>query len=457
MQNNANAPKLQRVVRFDNLPLNQTYFTEEGYLMDHPIVTTVGIFEYLNEDGSIRKELRLPEEVFSEKSLASYKGKPVIITHDAGVVNKDNVNSEHIGTILSKGYKDGESVRAEIVIHETDKLRACGLRELSLGYNLTLDETPGEWNGQHYDAIQRNIEINHLALVGSARAGETARLNIDGKSKSEGGTTMKKKTRLDSDTMAPDALAEAIEKYKSRRNARSGAADNSEGEDKPVDAPATPIAANDNEGGDAEPTTTDKVQMVKDRRDRRDSDGDPEDLDKAMGVIAQQDEDIDSLLGIIEEMTAKQDFDSADDGSDDDTNADGDDDNSDCDNNDGDESKSANLNMDSVDKLVSQKLALCRLGDALRMDGIEGMSIPEAKKAIIRKVKPSIRLDGKSNSYIDAMFDIVKSSVTEKKSTDGQRAQMFNADGRSKVQPMGESSASQARARMIERQNGGNK
>ena len=103
MQSNPQAPKLQRVVRFDNLPLNQTYFTEEGYLMDHPIVTTVGIFEYVNPDGSIRKELRLPEEVFSEKSLASYKGKPVIITHDAGVVDKDNVAEEHIGTILSKG------------------------------------------------------------------------------------------------------------------------------------------------------------------------------------------------------------------------------------------------------------------------------------------------------------------------------------------------------------------
>lgn len=453
MQSNPQAPKLQRVVRFDNLPLNQTYFTEEGYLMDHPIVTTVGIFEYVNPDGSIRKELRLPEEVFSEKSLASYKGKPVIITHDAGVVDKDNVAEEHIGTILSKGYKDGDSVRAEIVIHETDKMKACGLRELSLGYNLTLDETPGEWNGQHYDAIQRNIEINHLALVGSARAGETARLNIDGKSKLTGGTRMIKK-RLDSEAMDTDKLAEAIDAFKARKNARSGAADNEGDTDTPVEAPVTPDAV-DNEGGEAEPTAIDKVQMVKDRRDRRDSEGDPEDVQSAMGVIAQQDEDIDTLLEVIEGMKAQQDFDSAD--TDEETNAD--EDNEDCgtENTDGDNGKSENLNMDSVDRLVSQKLALCRLGDTLRMDGIEGMSIPEAKKAIIKKVKPTIRLDGKSGAYIDAMFDIVKSSIEEGKSTDRQRGQMFNADARSKVQPIGESSASKARARMIERQNGGNK
>ena len=70
-----------KVQRFDSLPLDATYFTDEGYLVDHPIVTSVGIFVYHNPDGSERRELRLPEEVFAEKSLASYKGKPIIVTH----------------------------------------------------------------------------------------------------------------------------------------------------------------------------------------------------------------------------------------------------------------------------------------------------------------------------------------------------------------------------------------
>lgn len=71
----------ERVQRFDSLPLDATYFTDEGYLVDHPIVTSVGIFVYHNPDGSERRELRLPEEVFAEKSLASYKGKPIIISY----------------------------------------------------------------------------------------------------------------------------------------------------------------------------------------------------------------------------------------------------------------------------------------------------------------------------------------------------------------------------------------
>ena len=47
-------------------------------MIDHPILTRVGIFEYRRPDGSIRRELRLPEEVFAPESLASYKGKRVI-------------------------------------------------------------------------------------------------------------------------------------------------------------------------------------------------------------------------------------------------------------------------------------------------------------------------------------------------------------------------------------------
>ena len=103
-------PTLTRVVRLDSFPVATTYYTEEGYLKDRPILTSTGIFEYRNPDGSIRRELRLPEEVFAEESLKSYKGKPIIITHDAGLVTKDNVSKYQIGTILTDGYRSGDDV-----------------------------------------------------------------------------------------------------------------------------------------------------------------------------------------------------------------------------------------------------------------------------------------------------------------------------------------------------------
>ena len=83
--------------RFDSIPLSDTYFTPEGYLIDNPILTRVGIFEYHNPDGTIRRELRLPEEVFAAESLASYKGKPVNLTHEAGHVDVEQQLDVELG------------------------------------------------------------------------------------------------------------------------------------------------------------------------------------------------------------------------------------------------------------------------------------------------------------------------------------------------------------------------
>lgn len=453
-------PVLRKVLRLDSIKLDETYFTEEGYLIDHPIVTSCGIFEYTNPDGTIRRELRLPENVFAQKSLDSYEGKPIIITHDAGVVDKNNVDKETIGTILSKGYQDGDNVRAKIVIHDTDEMRACGLRELSLGYNLTLDETPGVWNGQPYDAIQKDIEINHLALVANARAGEKARLNIDGqeqKTTLKGGKSMSVKTkRKDGGSMTPEDFAAAVEAFKARKAARSAAAAGDEGAAAPATpakdsevAPATPAA----EPATKEQTVDEKVQMVKDRRDRRDQEEDPATPEAAMGVIAQQDEDIETLLGVIEALKAKEDFESA--ANDGEENADEEEEEK----MDGDEGQSKSLNADSVDAMFRTRLELVRIGDRLNLDGIENMKIMDAKKAIIKKVNPQMRLDGKSTAYINAAFDLAKETLNTRKDTNYQRSQMFNYDGaKAPRNDVGESAAERARAKMIERtQNGGKK
>ena len=76
------------------------------------------------------------------------RASPSSSPHNAGEVDKNNVQREHIGTILSPGIQDGDDVRAKIVIHNTDAMKRSGMRELSLGYSLDLDERPGTWNGQ---------------------------------------------------------------------------------------------------------------------------------------------------------------------------------------------------------------------------------------------------------------------------------------------------------------------
>ena len=439
-------PTLKRVRRLDSIQLDKTYFTEEGYLIDHPIVTSVGIFEYTNPDGSTRRELRLPEDVFAPESLASYKGKPIIITHDAGYVDKGNVEEETIGTILSEGYQDGDNVRAEIIIHNTDAMKQCGLRELSLGYNLRLEETPGVWEGQPYDAIQRDIVINHLALVGQARAGEQARLNIDARDSNttlKGGKLMSdKKTRKDG-MMSPDEMNVAVEAFKQRRAERMKSGDEGVAEDTVTD---TAVAQEGDEGVTETPAPAednqDGVQMVKDRRDRRDAEGDPEDMDKAMGVIAQQDEDIDTLLGIIDCLKAANvDLD----GEDETPAAEEDGDDTNC-----DEDKPKE-NADRADSTTDfrELLRVVRIGDRLNMDGLESMSVKNAKKAVLKKLKPSLRLDGKSAAYVNAAFDMAVSDMKTRKDTNYQRQQMMNKDSKTTTKAVG--SAADARQKMIDR------
>lgn len=422
--------------RFDSIPLGETYFTPEGYLIDNPILTRVGIFEYHNADGSVRRELRLPEEVFAAESLASYKGKPVILTHEAGLVDVDNVQQEHIGTILSEGIQDGDNVRAQIVIHDAESLD-YGLRELSLGYTQTPDETPGVWNGQPYDAIQRNIQINHLALVEKARAGEQARLNIDGEEK--GGKQMAKVRK---DGLTPEEIARLVEEYKQRQAQRTEEA-----------KAANPTADEDNnqEEQTADEGEKDPVQEVKDRRDRRDASGDCETMDEASGVIAQQDEDIQKLLDFIAQLQAKIDFDEA--SAEEEVKTDGERENAEANADEGEHQEDP-LNMDSIDAYVNQKIELIRLGDKLNMDGLDTMKPTEAKKAIIKKVHPNIRLDGKGSAYINAMFDIAKESVGKRKDVDYQRQQMFRGDSAHNKPVDGQN---EARRRMIEKMDGGNK
>lgn len=500
-------PKLTRVLRLDNVPLKKATYTEEGYLEDTPILTSTGIFEYTNPDGTIRRELRLPEEVFKPESLASYQGKPICITHDAGLITKDNVHENGVGTILSAGFQDGDSVRAKIIIHNTDDMRSSGLKELSLGYNLDLDETPGVWKGQPYDAIQRNIFINHLALVLEARAGERARLNIDGRDlKKKGAKNMsanpktQKKTRRADGVMSPEDLAKAIEAYKARRAERlaAKAQANDEGHTVPVaeskaaeDTTAvadgdddTVIAASGQADGD---DIADQVQMVKDRRDRRDEGDEPADKEAAMGVIAQQDGDMDILFDIIDTLLAERDFDSAcgadgkncdegegasadpsagvpakeqededDEGASDDPptegNADGDDDDIPATN--ASEIGKSVLNVDSIDAIVRQRIQLGIIGNTLNMDGLDRMKIMDAKKAVIKAVRPGLRLDGKSKAYINAAFDYAVADVNarSRKDTSYQIKQMFNQDGRHPASADDGDSSIKARQRMIDRQ-----
>lgn len=187
----------------------------------------------------------------------------------------------------------------------------------------------------------------------------------------------------------------------------------------------------------------DGLQMVKDRRDRRDAEGDPEDMDKAMGVIAQQDEDIDTLLGIIDCLKA--------------ANMDSEESETPAENEDSEEADEKNCDADTKDDSgradsatdFRELLRVVRIGDRLNMDGLETMTVKNAKKAVLKKLKPSLRLDGKSAAYVNAAFDMAVSDMKARKDTNYQRQQMMNKDSKPASRAVG--SAADARQKMIDR------
>ena len=308
-----------------------------------------------------------------------------------------------------------------------------------------------------------------------------------------------KKARRADGVMSPEDLAQAIAAYKTRRAERLAAKAQADQEDdtvpvadtKPTEgaAPAadgddTIIATSGKEDGD---DIADQVQMVKDRRDRRDEGEEPADKEAAMGVIAQQDGDMDILFDIIDTLLAERDFDSACDtdgkncdgdegaapapaatvpakakenGDDEGTpveppteeNTDGDDDDIPATN--ASEVGKSVLNVDAVDQIVRQRIQLGIVGRALNMDGLENMGIMAAKKAVIRAVRPGMRLDGKSAAYINAAYDYAVADVNsrDRKDTSYQIKQMFNQDGRQPAPADDGDSSIKARQRMIDRQ-----
>jgi hypothetical protein len=182
----------QRVERVDRvgLRLDKGSVTrhKNGFVDIWGVATRSGVFVYDESDGEagILREYRPREEVFSDASLQTLRGVPFTIDHPHADVDKENVRELTHGWVLDVRV-DGDLVRTQIRIASDEAQRAIkdGKIELSCGYTAHLDRKGGVTPaGERFDAIQRDIEYNHLALVDLARAGHVARLHFDSASRS---------------------------------------------------------------------------------------------------------------------------------------------------------------------------------------------------------------------------------------------------------------------------------
>ena len=162
------------VTRYDNITI-KAELSKDGWIVDRPIITRAGIFTYSN-GNKIVKEYRPDAEVFNETSLASLRAIPITDGHKGILNTNSNLDGIVVGSVISNGVKEDSNVVADIVIHNVKKIGSK--RELSLGYQCEIDETPGTFNGERYDQIQKSITYNHLAVVNKGRAGN-ARIRLD--------------------------------------------------------------------------------------------------------------------------------------------------------------------------------------------------------------------------------------------------------------------------------------
>lgn len=145
-------------------------------------LTRSGVFSYRRADGSIRREYRPDAEVFAAESLASFASVPVTLDHPSEPVTAANARQYAVGQLDGEPRRDGNHVVATVIVNDAAAIAAIksGKSQLSNGYEVELDETPGVTpDGERFDATQKMIRGNHVAIVDAARAGKSASLRVD--------------------------------------------------------------------------------------------------------------------------------------------------------------------------------------------------------------------------------------------------------------------------------------
>jgi hypothetical protein len=184
--------------RLDNADVRWEYREDRGELLRpsrrgnvlfvEGVAAKEGILEYRRADGSMRREF-VPASTLQRAGIRLARS-PVTLLHPNPDQYPNGVTPENYAD-LGVGDVDGEVVvgdggftKVRLAIRRKDAIESVEsgeTRELSCGYKVRLDETPGENAYGRYDAVQvERTDNNHLALVPFARAGRSAAVRADG-------------------------------------------------------------------------------------------------------------------------------------------------------------------------------------------------------------------------------------------------------------------------------------
>ncbi|MBU6429335.1 MAG: DUF2213 domain-containing protein, partial [Cyanobacteria bacterium REEB65] len=174
---------MRGVHRIDRGAVGSVEMTRQGFMRVDGFATRIGVFTYVLPDGTIRRELRHPDDVLKADSLTTLIGVPVTDEHPPVMVDAKNSRTYARGMTgdAVQPQPDGK-ILVGLTVTDSGLIQRIddgSQVELSSGYDCDLLMQPGQWQGQHYDARQQNITYNHLAVTRKGRAGPDVRLRLD--------------------------------------------------------------------------------------------------------------------------------------------------------------------------------------------------------------------------------------------------------------------------------------
>lgn len=164
-------------------------FTEDGngYLNGQAVITNIGVFPYFVEDENgnrvVRWEARMEEDVFSPEHKKSLQMIPLTNDHPDQAVTPETAKLLQVGFIGDGIIETFLHLTGPISITDKKAIEDVknGKRALSEGYKVDIEMVEGVYLGTPYQARQRNLRANHVAIVDTARAGDDAVIKMDKK------------------------------------------------------------------------------------------------------------------------------------------------------------------------------------------------------------------------------------------------------------------------------------
>lgn len=161
-----------RKFRADTFSLDKDFSTNETseFLTIEPVtIAREGVFPY--EDGRAYKPGNEMERAAEISRIYFAWGHPPLNV----ITKRDQIKGFIEGIHIAK---DGAGVRVKgtlsayknrLTVDQAEQLRSGIRRDLSTGFYYEEDRTPGEWGGQKYDYIQRELLFDHVASVDHGR------------------------------------------------------------------------------------------------------------------------------------------------------------------------------------------------------------------------------------------------------------------------------------------------